>query len=179
MNPPTKIELTEAKLLAGMRGGAGLKQAQATLLGVSWPPSGGWKRSLIGKLIDEDRYELFLSLKEQMGAREAFSRIKSVVAENQTTARRRRKRARKERKRMGESQQADQVEVQAVTVESPPATDDQTLGLLAARTAEVKELRHLLSVLIPVVEDAGLITDLSYDDRARLERVMSKIPLSA
>lgn len=63
--------------------------------------------------------------------------------------------------------------------ELPPATDDQALGLLAARTAEVKELRHLLAVLLPVVEDAGLITDLSYDDRERLERVMKTIPLPA
>lgn len=95
MRPPTKIELTEERLLAGMRKGIGFKLAQAIVLGVPWPLRSGWKERLIGSIIDEDQYDAFLAASPKMSRRASFE-VSGLDPEKAPRGRRRKRRKNQE-----------------------------------------------------------------------------------
>lgn len=43
----------------------GWSKKQLEILGVTWPPSRGWKKSIIQKKIKEDKLKRFISLRGQ------------------------------------------------------------------------------------------------------------------
>lgn len=57
------MKITKDFLEKGMKRGIGATSTQIKLLGLSYPPMKGWKKSMIGKEIDAEKAELYLSLK--------------------------------------------------------------------------------------------------------------------
>jgi hypothetical protein len=53
------VVLTAPLLRAGMKGGRGLKRAQAEALGIPWPLRSGWMRAAMGTSVTEEQYQAF------------------------------------------------------------------------------------------------------------------------
>ena len=53
------IRLTDRLIEGGKTRRGGFTRAQLAVLGVSWPPKGGWKQRLIGTSIDDATLERF------------------------------------------------------------------------------------------------------------------------
>lgn len=53
------VVLTAPLLRAGMKGGRGLKRAQADALGIPWPLRSGWMRAAVGTSVTEEQYVAF------------------------------------------------------------------------------------------------------------------------
>lgn len=54
------VVLGEQEIEAFMKRGVGLKEAQATLLGVSWPLQEGWKETILGDTVCSRLYDALL-----------------------------------------------------------------------------------------------------------------------
>lgn len=65
--------LTAEKIEAAGNSGIGFTAKQLAVLGVRWPPSKGWKSSLIGTQVPQERYEKFLSLRKKRKERKPGS----------------------------------------------------------------------------------------------------------
>lgn len=76
------MEITEEFLSAGMSERGGFSRQQLELLGISWPPSQGWKRALLGQSISDEVAGAFLALANQharkKGGSEGTSAPKAV-----------------------------------------------------------------------------------------------------
>lgn len=59
------LTLTDNLIRAGQTNNGGWNKKQLHLLGISWPPTKGWKLKVIGQEITEEHYEEFLSLKNK------------------------------------------------------------------------------------------------------------------
>lgn len=60
-----QVTLTQDHVYAGASRFGAWSKVQLALLGVAWPPKHGWKEKILGKPIDEDDLERFLSLKNK------------------------------------------------------------------------------------------------------------------
>lgn len=56
-------EITEKFLKEGQSKKGGWNKKQLAVLGISWPPTPGWKQIVIGQLIDEKNAQEFLASK--------------------------------------------------------------------------------------------------------------------
>jgi len=57
------IKLTDENLHALGTNGKGFNKKQLSVLGISWPPKGGWLKKLIGTEITNIQYQTILSLR--------------------------------------------------------------------------------------------------------------------
>ena len=57
------IKLTDKNLHALGTNGKGFNKKQLHILGISWPPKGGWLKQLIGTEITNEQYQTLLSLR--------------------------------------------------------------------------------------------------------------------
>ena len=57
------IKLTHDNLHALGTNGKGFNKNQLHILGISWPPKGGWLKQLIGTEITNEQYQTILSLR--------------------------------------------------------------------------------------------------------------------
>ncbi len=65
------MDITEELIAAGTSERGGWSKRQLALLGVDWPPVGGWKKSIIGRPISEEDAEEFLRLARREAERRA------------------------------------------------------------------------------------------------------------
>lgn len=69
------MNITYELIEKGASDGGGWTAKQLAILGVSWPPKGGWKERVIGNFISTDDAEMFLSLKNTSKAARATKEI--------------------------------------------------------------------------------------------------------
>lgn len=74
--------LTHSLLHSAGTKGMGFNVQQLLLLGISWPPKHGWLRSLVGKEISDEDWQLVMKLKSVRRKRE---RSQIVNSHKQTT----------------------------------------------------------------------------------------------
>jgi hypothetical protein len=53
------VVLTEELVRSGMKGGRGMKCAQALALGIPWPLRTGWLENAVGTTVSEDQFAAF------------------------------------------------------------------------------------------------------------------------
>lgn len=58
------ITLTEEMIRVGESSRGGYNKKQLAILGIDWPPTKGWKSSMIGKSITEETYQHFIEAKK-------------------------------------------------------------------------------------------------------------------
>ena len=56
------MDITEELITAGTSKRGGFSKRQLALLGVDWPPTSGWKKSVIGRPIPQEDAQEFIHL---------------------------------------------------------------------------------------------------------------------
>lgn len=59
------VVLTSDLIHSAGNNGIGFTRAQVECLGIPWPPTKGWLRSLVGQTVQRARWEEFVSLRKQ------------------------------------------------------------------------------------------------------------------
>ena len=58
------VEVTEEMIAEGMSDGGGWSREQLACFGIAWPPQKGWKREVIGRVVDRAVAERFVALRK-------------------------------------------------------------------------------------------------------------------
>lgn len=61
MSEPNMVTITDDFIESGKSTAGGFSKSQLALLGVPWPPVGGWKAEVIGQKITADAASRFLA----------------------------------------------------------------------------------------------------------------------
>lgn len=61
MSEPNMVLITDDFIESGKSTAGGFSKAQLALLGIPWPPVGGWKAVVVGQKISSDAASRFLA----------------------------------------------------------------------------------------------------------------------